>query len=181
MSFFSGLNAEKYDRQYSDKELLARIWRYLRPYWKSLLIIVLMLGFMAGAGALQPIIVSRGLDLYQITSSTSLALGIAGGIIAIGGARWLANWIFRRNLIKTIADVMLDLAMDAFKASTEHDLSFYDTFSSGRIVSRITSDTRDFGQLVAITTELFAQVVQAIILCVVLVELSQVCFYMCLL
>ena len=172
MSFFSGLNAEKYDRQYSDKELLTRIWQYLRPFWKSLLIIVLMLGFMAGAGALQPIIVSRGLDLYQISNSTSLALGIAGGIMAVGGARWLANWVFRRKLIHTIADVMLDLAIDAFKASTQHDLSFYDAYSSGRIVSRITSDTRDFGQLVTITTELFAQIAQAIILGVVLVRIE---------
>ena len=47
----------------------------------------------------------------------------------------------------------------AFKAAAEHDLSFYDQFSSGRIVSRITSDTNDFGQLVVIVTDLVSQVV----------------------
>jgi len=172
MSFFSGLNAEKYDRQYADSELLIRIWRYLRPFWKLLFIIVAMLGIMAGAGALQPIIVSYGLDQFQSENSAGLALGITAGILMVGGVRWLANWVFRRNLTRAIADVMLNLATDAFTASTQHDLSFYDAFSSGRIVSRITSDTRDFGQLVAISTELFAQVVQAVILGVVLARIE---------
>ena len=31
MSFFEGLNAEKYDRQYSDRQLLARIGEYFKP------------------------------------------------------------------------------------------------------------------------------------------------------
>ena len=56
----------------------------------------------------------------------------------------------------------------AFRAAAEHDLSFYDQFSSGRIVSRITSDTNDFGQLVVIVTDVGSQIVQAVILGVVL-------------
>ena len=56
----------------------------------------------------------------------------------------------------------------AFSAAAEHDLSFYDQFSSGRIVSRITSDTNDFGQLVVIVTDVVSQILQAIILGVVL-------------
>ena len=172
MSFFSGLNAEKYDRQYSDRDLLIRIWRYLRPQWKMLSIVVTMLVIMAGAGALQPIIVSRGLDLYQANPSLNIGIGIAVGILVVGGVRWLANWMFRRNLIRGMANVMLDLAKDAFDASTRHDLSFYDSFSSGRIVSRITSDTRDFGQLVTITTDLLAQIFQAVILGVVLIRIE---------
>ncbi|MGC8855683.1 MAG: ABC transporter ATP-binding protein, partial [Anaerolineae bacterium] len=52
--------------------------------------------------------------------------------------------------------------------AAEHDLSFYDQFSSGRIVSRITSDTNDFGQLVVIVTDVLSQLIQAIMLGVVL-------------
>ncbi len=47
-------------------------------------------------------------------------------------------------------------------------MSCYDQFSSGRIVSRITSDTNDFGQLIIIVTDVASQFVQAIILGVVL-------------
>jgi ATP-binding cassette subfamily B protein len=58
----------------------------------------------------------------------------------------------------------------AFDAAAEHDLSFYDQFSSGRIVSRITSDTNDFGQLVVIVTDVASQLVTAIILGVVMFQ-----------
>ncbi|MBL1172856.1 MAG: ABC transporter ATP-binding protein, partial [Chloroflexi bacterium] len=56
----------------------------------------------------------------------------------------------------------------AFRAAADHDLSFYDQFSSGRIVSRITSDTNDFGQLVVILTDVAAQMFQAVLLGVIL-------------
>jgi ATP-binding cassette subfamily B protein len=58
--------------------------------------------------------------------------------------------------------------MDAFRAAAEHDLSFYDEFSSGRIVSRITSDTREFGQVVTLIADLVSQLTQALLLGVVL-------------
>ena len=40
----------------------------------------------------------------------------------------------------------------AFRAAVEHDLSFYDQFSSGRIVSRVNADTSTLGELVIIIT-----------------------------
>ena len=67
-----------------------------------------------------------------------------------------------------VGDIVLALRVDAFQASINHDLSFYDQFSSGRIVSRITSDTREFGQLVVLITDLVSQIVQALILLVIL-------------
>ena len=69
-----------------------------------------------------------------------------------------------------MGDVVLQLRAGAFEAAAEHDLSFYDQFSSGRIVSRITSDSNDFGQLVVIITDLGSEIFQALILGVVLVR-----------
>jgi ATP-binding cassette subfamily B protein len=57
--------------------------------------------------------------------------------------------------------VLLKLATDAFDSAVGLDLSFYDDYSSGRIVSRITSDTQDFGQLVTIITDVASQVIEA--------------------
>jgi ATP-binding cassette subfamily B protein len=71
-------------------------------------------------------------------------------------------------VVRAVGDGVLDLRTRAFRAAAEHDLSFYDQFSSGRIVSRITSDTNDFGQLIIIITDVAAQIVQAVFLGVVL-------------
>jgi ATP-binding cassette subfamily B protein len=80
------------------------------------------------------------------------------------------NWLRRGLIVRAVGDVVLDMRTRAFRAAAEHDLSFYDQFSSGRIVSRITSDTNDFGQLVVIITDVVAQIVQAVIIAVVLFQ-----------
>ncbi len=53
-----------------------------------------------------------------------------------------------------------------------HDLSFYDEYASGKVVSRITSDTQEFGQMVVLVTDLFSQIVQAFILGVILLTID---------
>ena len=75
-------------------------------------------------------------------------------------------------MAQAIASVVMQLASDGFRAATNHDLSFYDEYSSGRIVSRITSDTQDFGQLVTIVTDVASQLLEVIVLGVVLVNIE---------
>jgi ATP-binding cassette subfamily B protein len=86
----------------------------------------------------------------------------------VGIGLWGLNWLRRSIVVRAVGDVVLDLRTQSFRAAAEHDLSFYDQFSSGRIVSRITSDTNDFGQLVVIVTDVASQMVQALILAVIL-------------
>jgi ATP-binding cassette subfamily B protein len=172
MGFFSSLAAEKYDRQYSDRELVIRLAKYFLTQKRRLVIIGLMIAVMSGIGASLPIIVARGIDIAG-SSPTYLSIGIISGLIlGLGVMNWLANWLRRRLTMRTIADVIAALASEAFSAAAEHDLSFYDEFSSGRIVSRITSDTREFGNLVVLVTDLISQVSQTLILSVVLLTID---------
>jgi ATP-binding cassette subfamily B protein len=172
MGFFSSLAAEKYDRQYSDRELVIRLAKYFLTQKRRLVIIGLMIAVMSGIGASLPIIVARGIDIAG-SSPSYMSIGIISGLIlGLGVMNWLANWLRRRLTMRTIADVIAALASEAFSAAAEHDLSFYDEFSSGRIVSRITSDTREFGNLVVLVTDLISQVSQTLILSVVLLTID---------
>jgi ATP-binding cassette, subfamily B, bacterial len=172
MGFFSGLASEGYDRHYSDRELVARMAAYFRPYGRQLTAVIILLLLLAGAGALSPIIVSRGVDeLKSQMTANSLAL-ISAAIFAIGVFNWGANWLRRRLTVRMISDIILDLRTEAFEATTEHDLSFYDEYASGKIVSRITSDTQDFAQTVVLITDLVSQFIQAFILGALLVSIE---------
>ncbi len=172
MSFFDGLDAEKYDRKYTDRALFQRILAYFRPHWKRMLIILISTLLIGGISAVQPILISRTVDKMDVHAAGGSIFLIAGAIGLLGLAIWVINWYSRRITVRTIADVVLKLATDAFTAANAHDLSFYDEFSSGKVVSRITSDTRDFGQLVTIVTEVVSQVIEAIILMVVLFSIE---------
>jgi ATP-binding cassette subfamily B protein len=170
MALFAGLNVEKYDRQYSDRELVRRIVAYFKPQTRRLVWVTLLVLAIASIGASLPIVVSRLVDLLKGRPSVE-AIGLAGtALLVIAFATWGLNWGRRSLVVRAVGDVVLQLRARAFEAAAEHDLSFYDQFSSGRIVSRITSDSNDFGQLVVIITDLGSQVFQAIILGAVLVR-----------
>ena len=168
MGFFAGLNDEKYDRQYTDRELMRRILNISnhRPDdWCGYIVLVVVL---AGIGAALPVVVARMVDLLKEQPSLQAISLVSLAVLLIGVGLWGLNWARRSLVVRAVGDVVLDLRTRAFRAAAEHDLSFYDQFSSGRIVSRITSDTNDFGQLVVIVTDVGSQIVQAIILGVVL-------------
>ena len=172
MGFFSSLDAEKYDRTYKDSDLARRIVGYFKPQWRRLVLISILTLLVAGAGALLPVIVSRGVDLLVGIPPLASTLLVAGAVLLIGLAIWFFNWGLRRLTSKAIAEVVTQLATDAYAASVGHDLSFYDEFSSGKIVSRITSDTRDFGELVTLITDVSSMFIEALILAVVLLTIQ---------
>ena len=168
MGFFAGLNDEKYDRQYTDRDLMRRILAYFKPQTRRLAWVTLLVVIWGGIGAALPVVVAEMVDSLKNQPSIQ-AIGIISlTVLLIGVGLWGLNWARRSLVIRAVGDVVLDLRTRAFRAAAKHDLSFYDQFSSGRIVSRITSDTNDFGQLVVIVTDVGSQIVQAVILGVVL-------------
>jgi ATP-binding cassette subfamily B protein len=168
LSFFAGLDTEAYDRQYSDRQLAARIAGYFQPHVRSVVLVVVLLLVIALTSAASPIIVSRGVDLLGGDIDWLDIIILSAAILLVGVISWGANWLRRRLTVRMIGDIVLILRLDAFTASMEHDLSFFDEFSSGRIVSRISSDTNEFGQTVVLVTDLFSQIIQVIILAIVL-------------
>ena len=170
MGFFAGLNDEKYDSQYTDRELVRRIFTYFKPQTKRLVSVSILVIVLAGIGAALPVVVSRMLDLLKTEPNLQGILLVCFVVLLVGIGLWGLNWARRSLVVRAVGDVVLDLRTKAFRAAAEHDLSFYDQFSSGRIVSRITSDTNDFGQLVVIVTDVASQMVQALILAVVLLR-----------
>lgn len=172
MGFFGGLQAEPYDRTYSDVELVRRMATYFGKHRRRLVVITLALLAVSGVNAFIPLVVSRGVDMLSTRSSPTMMYLLAGVVFILGFLVWLLNWFRRRLTTRTVGDVMLALREDAFAASASHDMSFHDEFSSGRIVSRITSDTRDFAQVIVLVTDLTSQMVQSLILMVVLIRIE---------
>lgn len=172
MGFFSGLASEGYDRQYGDRQLIARMTSYFRPYRWQLAGITFLLLLLAVTGAVIPVIVSRGVDALADDLPGNMLALLSLVIFGLYVVNWGANWIRRRTVVRLIGDIVLALRSQAFEAAAAHDLSFYDEYASGKIVSRITSDTQDFGQTVVLVTDLFSQIIQALILGALLVSVE---------
>ena len=163
-----GLEAEAYDRQYSDRELVRRIGRYFGRHRGKVVVIAAAVFLVAGSNAAVPLVVSRGVGIVADDEDPQLIPLLIGIVFFLGAFTWAANWLRRRLASEVIADVVLDMRRDAFEAATAQDLSFYDEFSSGRVVSRITSDTEEFGEIVTLSTDVINQLFAALILIAVL-------------
>lgn len=172
MGFWEGLDAEKYDRKYPDRVLVRRMAEYFRPQWKRLTIVTASVMLIALAAAILPLISSRAVDILQTGATMTALLLVFLAVLSLGVFIWGVNWLSRRTMTRAIADVVIKLANDAYSAAVTHDLSFFDQYSSGNVVSRITSDTRDFGNLVGIVTDVIAQLLEAGILAVVLLTID---------
>ena len=162
----AGLTNENYDRDYTNRQLVTRIAAYFKPWWLRLLLIITMVSLLALMGAAVPILVSRGVELMADpqVGSASIAAGLVLAVLAIGVATWGVNWVRRLQTSKLIGDVILAMRVDAFQAVMGHDMSFFDRYQSGRIVSRITSDTDEFGRVAVLVTEIFTQLLLVFIL-----------------
>jgi ATP-binding cassette subfamily B protein len=172
MSIFYGLDSEAYDRAYGDRELISRIFSYFAPYRRRVLVIALLIMAIAVAGAGQPFVVARGLDVLIRAPALALLLSLVAVVLAIGVFNWVGNWVRRRLTVRVIGDVVLALRRDGFQSSVKHDMSFFDEFQSGRIISRITSDTQEFSQVVLLITDLIGQLMLVALLVVVLFTVS---------
>jgi ATP-binding cassette subfamily B protein len=163
-----GLEAEAYDRSYGDGELIRRIAGYFRPYARKMASVALLVSGAAVVEALVPIAVSRGIDLLAGNPAAQLMLALAGGVAVLGSLSWLFNFLRQKLSAEAVGDVVLRLREDAFGAVMQRDLSFFDQFPSGTIVSRVTSDTQDFSNVVTLTMDLVSQVLLVLIVIVVL-------------
>jgi ATP-binding cassette subfamily B protein len=172
MGFFTSLDQEKYDRQYTDRQLINRMAYFFKKYRISLIIVIILVLVTSVTSALSPIIVARGVSLLESSLTTQVILVLFLAVLLTGSIAWLANWLRRRVMVRMVGDVTYDIRSNAFRSSLNHDLSFFDKYSSGKIVSRITSDTQDFGNTIVLITDLFSQIIQSVILAVVLVRID---------
>ena len=173
MGFFRGLDPEAYDRQYSDKELTRRIAAYFRPYRGKVALISMIVVGTSLLSTLQPILISRGLDALVLDRGRQdVFLLLVGFMLMFGLVTWGASWSRRWLTARIISEIIATLRRTAFEAAINHDLSFFDEFRSGRILSRITSDTEEFAQVVQLITDLLGQALQVVLLMAYLFSVS---------
>ncbi len=167
-----GLEAEAYDRKYGDWELVRRLGHYFGQHKRKLVYIGISTFLMAGMGAALPLIISGGVETVTNPGARDLLPFLIGVIFVVGVGNWGANWVRRQFTMEVVADVVLQIRKNAFAAAARQDLSFYDEFSSGRVVSRITSDTEEFGQVVMLTNDVINQIFSSLILVIILLTIE---------
>ena len=167
---FGGLHSDSYDRQYGDAYLFKRIGNYLAAH-KGLAILG-MLGFLVVgiSRALRPIFISGGID--ELVGGGGALNFVLLVLTVIAVAEYLCNYGRRRFTVVVIGRIVARMRKDCFAAAIERDLAFYDRHKSGAVISRITSDTQEFGDVMLLGSEVISQFLSVSILFAALLSYS---------
>src|SRR5688572_6527783 len=142
-----GLDAEEFDRNYGDGQLVRRVITYFRPELRRMMIVVVTIVVTALVDTGIPIYISRSLDQLTTDITVPQLLTIAGIITGLSVFSYGLNYMRRALSAWAVGNVVLALRKDAVDAVLARDMSFYDQYQSSKIVSRVNSDTTNFSNI----------------------------------
>ena len=163
-----GLDAESYDRTYTDWTLVKRILSYFKPHLWKMIAVAAVVFLSSLMDLLLPVVISKSLDQLQFTPETFDPIATTVLLGAAASMGWVANLIRQWLSAEAVGDVTLDLREDAFNAVTERDMSFYDQYPTGKLVSRVLSDTQAFSETVRLSINLMSRLLLVVLLIIYL-------------
>ncbi|MFX1366048.1 MAG: ABC transporter ATP-binding protein [Promethearchaeota archaeon] len=158
MGMYVGLEAEEYDRKFRDRDLLKRIFHYFGPYKRTMMLVIIFLTISSLSSSFVPVLVSIAISNLASNRNGLYLFFLISIILSLNLLTWLFNYITARYSSQVIGNVVLDLRRNAGQAVLTHDLSFFDRNPIGKIVSRINTDSSDFGQTVDLTLQFISSI-----------------------
>ena len=131
---------EKQNRPKVTKELLARIFSYLKPYWKQLLLVLVCITVSSVCSLFPSIITGKILDegligrnLRALILYIVLSLGLTLGANLIGVAEsYLNTWMAQH--------ISYDMRNQMFRHLQKMSQRFFTSTNQGDVITRMTSD-----------------------------------------
>ncbi|MGO8695889.1 MAG: ABC transporter ATP-binding protein [Rectinemataceae bacterium] len=167
-----GLEAEAYDRKYSDRQLFSRIIAYFRPFRGRIAAVGGILAMASLSEFAAQVVVARSVDAVSKRPDSSLFVLVGLAVAAFGALEWGFNYLRYYFSGRIVGESIFRLRTDAFSRAIAHDLSFYDEHSSGKVVSRLTTDTEDFSNVIGLVVDFLSQLVLVAVFFAYLMSLS---------
>ena len=147
-----------------------------RPYRKELLLSAGLILIRSGAYLAIPYLVGLGIDRGirpgHTGNLTMLAIVVAALLMALV-INAAANFVFLRLSGRIGANILFDLRRMLFAHVQELSLSFYERYTSGRIISRLTNDIDALNELLATgLTSVITSLISVVAIIVILVHLD---------
>jgi ATP-binding cassette, subfamily B, multidrug efflux pump len=130
-----------------DSRLMARILRYLRPYWKLLAISFAFLMIQTGAQLLGPYITKVAIDGYiaqQDIRGLDLMVLAYLGVVVLG---FIVFFVQTYTTEYTGQRAMHDLRMEIFSHLQKQDMAYFDRNPVGRLLTRTVNDVETLNEL----------------------------------
>jgi ATP-binding cassette subfamily B protein len=130
-----------------DARLMARVLRYLRPYWKLLAVSFTFLMLQTGTQLLGPYITKIAIDRYiaaqDLHGLDLMALAYIGVVVC----SFIVLFVQTYTTSYTGQRAMHDLRMEIFSHLQKQDLAYFDRNAVGRLMTRTINDVETLNEL----------------------------------
>jgi ATP-binding cassette, subfamily B, multidrug efflux pump len=146
---------EELEKAY-DSKLMARLLSYAKPYWKSLLLCVALVGASAALDLVRPYVIKLAIDdfLTPGLKNPGAVAGLEQGLIrwalilaAALAAGFIINYSQVQLLQFTGQRIIYQIRRHLFGHLQQLHLKFFDSNPAGRLVTRVTNDTETLNEM----------------------------------
>ncbi len=159
-----GLNAAKWDKQYTERQIISRILPYLKNHKRYLILVITFSLLSALVSIIVPLGLAIGLDqLFKAPEDRNLTIIIAAtvGYMLLLTLEWILTYVTTVNSQKLQSHVTYDLRRDIFSRVNNHEIAFFDQNKTGKIMSRISGDTFQLGGVLTSIMDLGSVILRA--------------------
>ncbi|MBS1249320.1 MAG: putative multidrug export ATP-binding/permease protein [Chloroflexi bacterium] len=120
--------------------ILKRLLRYVRPYWKTLIVISVLLLLRTGLNLLPPLVQRQIIDQVIGEKDLSRLAMLIGVLIAVHALSRVVDFgdLYLRHVVGE--RFIFDLRVRIYEHLQTLSLSFYESTSTGELMSRVTND-----------------------------------------
>lgn len=154
------------DRHMSDKELVVRLLRYAKPYWKSFVLVFFIMIFSILYDILSPLIVGDIQNLVKDDFELNdlfIRVGVYAGILIVS---MVCTYLQAMILQKIGQKILSNLRMDIFTHIEKLSHEQLNNIPVGKLVTRVTNDTNSISMM--FTNVLVTMVKNAMVIVAVL-------------
>ena len=129
-------------------DVLKRLLRYVRPYWKTLIIVSILLLVRTGLNLLPPLLQREVIDEVIAKEKLSQLTVLIAALIAIHALSRIVDFgdMYLRHVVGE--KFIFDLRVRIYAHLQQLSLSFYEGTSTGELMSRVTNDVNALEQFV---------------------------------
>lgn len=150
--------------------VLARLFRYARPYWKAILVIMLLMVFTMAVNLVNPLFVKYMVDEVIAKSDMTLLTRLALGMVVLNVLAALASRHRLLSMGRISNRVVLDMRDELYRHIQKLSFTFFDSRPVGKILARVVGDINSLQQLYTNSvTSLIPQILQLILVAVIMV------------
>jgi ABC-type multidrug transport system fused ATPase/permease subunit len=169
MGFIQELPDEKYDRKYGDIYLFRRLFGYIAKHdMKKFFKVLAWMIIQTCANIGIPFFIRFVITGVQTGDFSTVFYIEAVAVVVLYGMYWIAQYRALYNSAILTGEMLRRVRKDSFETLLRNDMKFYDENKSGKLVSRVTSDSDTISQMVQITTSFMINILVMVVVIIIL-------------